>query len=76
MFIASRDKPLLTTITGSLPRPNWFQSSLNGRVFSTAMSDLIFREQYTLLALSLFGSRAGIPMLLGGDSRISSKNPD
>jgi 5-methyltetrahydropteroyltriglutamate--homocysteine methyltransferase len=71
MFIASRDKPLLTTITGSLPRPNWFQSSLNGRVFSTAMSDLIFREQYTdtLCTYVTDQARAGIDLLTDGDAR-------
>jgi methionine synthase II (cobalamin-independent) len=71
MFIASRDKPLLTTITGSLPRPNCFQSSLNGRVFSTAMSDLIFREQYTdtLCTYVTDQARAGIDLLIDGDAR-------
>jgi 5-methyltetrahydropteroyltriglutamate--homocysteine methyltransferase len=71
MFTASRDKPLLTTITGSLPRPSWFQSSLNGRVFSTAMSDLIFREQYTdaLCTYVTDQARAGIDLLTDGDAR-------
>jgi methionine synthase II (cobalamin-independent) len=71
MFTASRNKPLLTTITGSLPRPSWFQSSLSGRTFSVAMSDLIFREQYTdaLCTYVTDQARAGIDVLTDGDAR-------
>ena len=37
MFKATKDIPLATTITGSLPRPAWFVSNLAGRAFSLAM---------------------------------------
>ena len=47
MLTVSKDKPLLTTITGSLPRPHWFGVNLAGRPFSAAMTEIAFREQYT-----------------------------
>src|SRR5262249_51563406 len=47
MLTVSKDRPLLTTITGSLPRPHWFVGNLQGRPFSLAMTDIAFREQYT-----------------------------
>ena len=31
MLTVSKDRPLLTTITGSLPRPHWFVENLRGR---------------------------------------------
>ena len=37
MFVATKDKPLATTITGSLPRPSWYRENLHGRAFSRAM---------------------------------------
>jgi hypothetical protein len=38
MLTVSRDRPLLTTITGSLPRPHWFVANLPEEV-----ADLIRR---------------------------------
>ena len=37
---------LPTTITGSNPRPRWFDRSLAGRSFKSALGDSLFREQY------------------------------
>src|SRR5260221_131590 len=37
---------LPTTITGSYPRPHWFDRSLAGRSFKSALGDSLFREQY------------------------------
>jgi methionine synthase II (cobalamin-independent) len=71
MLIASKDRPLLTTITGSLPRPHWFVENLRGRPFSLAMTDITFREQYTD-AVSAYLSdqaRAGLDLLTDGDAR-------
>jgi len=71
MLTVSKDRPLLTTITGSLPRPHWFLANLQGRPFSLAMTDIAFREQYTD-AVSAYLSdqvRAGIDLLTDGDAR-------
>jgi 5-methyltetrahydropteroyltriglutamate--homocysteine methyltransferase len=71
MLKASANKTLPTTITGSLPRPSWFTQNLQGRPFSVALADLLFREQY-LDAVATFvsdQSRAGIDILTDGDAR-------
>jgi methionine synthase II (cobalamin-independent) len=71
MLIASKNKPLATTITGSLPRPGWFTQNLHGRRLSTALADLQFREQY-VDALAVYVSdqaRAGLDILTDGDAR-------
>ena len=71
MLSVSRDRPLLTTITGSLPRPGWFTGNLGGRPFSLAMTDLAFREQYTdaVGAYLADQTRAGLDLLTDGDAR-------
>jgi methionine synthase II (cobalamin-independent) len=71
MLIASKDRPLLTTITGSLPRPHWFVENLRGRPFSLAMTDITFREQYTdaVSAYLTDQARAGLDLLTDGDAR-------
>jgi 5-methyltetrahydropteroyltriglutamate--homocysteine methyltransferase len=71
LFKATAGKSIATTITGSLPRPSWYLSNLNGRVFSNAMADLIFRDNY-VDALATYVSdqmRAGIDILTDGDAR-------
>ena len=48
MFIATKSIALATTITGSLPRPQWFTENLEGRPFLTAFNgDAVYREQYS-----------------------------
>ena len=71
MLTVSKDKPLLTTTTGGLPRPSWFSANLAGRAFSVAMADRVYREQYldTLAVHFVDQSRAGIDLLVDGDSR-------
>ncbi|MBT4428570.1 MAG: cobalamin-independent methionine synthase II family protein [Rhodospirillaceae bacterium] len=71
MFLATKDKPLATTITGSLPRPEWFTSGLDGRAFSLAMGDRVFREQYNdAVAISINDQwRAGLDVVSDGDMR-------
>ena len=46
MLTVTRDMMLPTTITGSYPRPLWFDRSLDGRSFKSALGDSLFREQY------------------------------
>jgi 5-methyltetrahydropteroyltriglutamate--homocysteine methyltransferase len=71
MLTVSQDRALLTTITGSLPRPHWFVANLNGRPFSLAMTDVAFREQYTDAVASFLSdqARAGLDLLTDGDAR-------
>ena len=71
MLTVSKDRPLLTTITGSLPRPHWFTANLQGRPFSVAMTDISFREQYTDAVTSYLSdqARAGLDLLTDGDAR-------
>ncbi len=46
MYRATADIMLPTTLTGSLPRPDWFPENLGTRTFMQAMVDSRFREQY------------------------------
>ena len=71
MLTLSKDRPLLTTITGSLPRPHWFVANLQGRPFSLAMTDIAFREQYTDAVAAYLSDqvRAGLDLLTDGDAR-------
>jgi 5-methyltetrahydropteroyltriglutamate--homocysteine methyltransferase len=71
MLTVSKDRPLLTTITGSLPRPHWFVANLQGRPFSLAMTDIAFREQYTDAVAAYLSDqvRAGLDLLSDGDAR-------
>jgi 5-methyltetrahydropteroyltriglutamate--homocysteine methyltransferase len=69
MFTATRDVVLPTTVTGSWPRPRWFSGRLKGRPVSTAMKDVVYREQLTdaLAALLTDQERAGLDILTHGD---------
>jgi 5-methyltetrahydropteroyltriglutamate--homocysteine methyltransferase len=71
MLTVSKNAPLLTTITGSLPRPHWFTHNLQGRPFSVAMTDIAFREQYTDAVTTYLNdqARAGLDLLTDGDAR-------
>ncbi|HJZ31859.1 MAG TPA: cobalamin-independent methionine synthase II family protein [Hyphomicrobiaceae bacterium] len=71
MLTVSKHRPLLTTITGSLPRPHWFVHNLAGRPFSLAMTDLAFREQYSDAVAAYLSdqTRAGLDLLTDGDAR-------
>jgi hypothetical protein len=47
MFVATADRPLAATITGSLPRPHWFVENIGTGPFLSAYNGSItFREQY------------------------------
>ncbi len=71
MLTVSRNKPLLTTTTGALPRPSWYTANLDGRPFSVGMADRVYREQYldTIKCHVTDQARAGIDLLVDGDSR-------
>ena len=75
MYRATQDKPLATTITGSLPRPSWFVSNLSGRSFlATFARDPVYREQYgdAVAALIADQTRAGLDILSDGELRRGS----
>ncbi len=74
MFVATKDKPLATTVTGSLPRPTWYTVDLDGRPFSVAMADRAYREQYldTVKTYITDQNRAGLDILVDGDARFDN----
>jgi 5-methyltetrahydropteroyltriglutamate--homocysteine methyltransferase len=72
MYVATKAKPLATTITGSLPRPHWFSENLNGRPFLAAFNgDSVYREQYgdAVAALISDQTRAGLDIVTDGEMR-------
>jgi 5-methyltetrahydropteroyltriglutamate--homocysteine methyltransferase len=72
MFIATKDKSLLTTTTGALPRPSWYTENLRGAPLSHGFSRRGYREQhFDCLACHVAAQhRAGIDILVDGDSRL------
>jgi methionine synthase II (cobalamin-independent) len=71
MLDATRDRILPTTITGSYPRPQWFNEELRGRSFKDALGDSRFREQYLDAVSCLVREQemAGLDIVTDGDSR-------
>jgi 5-methyltetrahydropteroyltriglutamate--homocysteine methyltransferase len=66
---ASAQRPLATTITGSIPRPDWFDLNLGARSFREGMGDSRYREQYQDAVSSHIRDqeRAGIDIVTDGD---------
>jgi len=60
-----------TAITGSYPRPLWFDRSLDGRSFKAALGDSLFREQYLDAVAAIINAQeaAGLDIVTDGDSR-------
>src|SRR5262249_32434429 len=71
VLTVTRDMVLPTTITGSYPRPIWFDRSLAGRAFKSALGDSLFREQYLDAVASIIAEQeaAGLDIVTDGDSR-------
>jgi 5-methyltetrahydropteroyltriglutamate--homocysteine methyltransferase len=71
MLSVTRDLVLPTAITGSYPRPLWFDASLGGRSFKTALGDSMFREQYMDAVACIINAQeaAGLDIVTDGDSR-------
>ena len=75
MYTVTLDRPLATTITGSLPRPGWFVENLRGRAFLEAIgTDYRFREQYLDAVAVLVNDqvRAGLDIVTDGDMRFDT----
>jgi 5-methyltetrahydropteroyltriglutamate--homocysteine methyltransferase len=71
MLTVTRDMKLATAITGSYPRPLWYDVSLNGRSFKSALGDSLFREQYIDAVAAVINAQeaAGLDIVTDGDSR-------
>jgi 5-methyltetrahydropteroyltriglutamate--homocysteine methyltransferase len=71
MLTTTRDLKLATAITGSYPRPLWYDANLDGRSFKSAMGDSMFREQYTDAVAAVINAQeaAGLDIVTDGDSR-------
>ena len=71
MLEVTRDLMLPTAITGSYPRPLWYDASLRGRSFKTALGDSMFREQYFDAVAAVINAQeaAGLDIVTDGDSR-------
>src|SRR6202171_4073175 len=71
MLTTTRDMVLPTAITGSYPRPLWFDASLAGRSFKTMLGDSLFREQYFDAVAAVINAQeaAGLDIVTDGDSR-------
>ena len=71
MLRVTRDMMLPTAITGSYPRPLWFDASLGGRSFKAALGDSMFREQYMDAVACVINAQeaAGLDIVTDGDSR-------
>jgi 5-methyltetrahydropteroyltriglutamate--homocysteine methyltransferase len=71
MLKTTRDMVMPTAITGSYPRPLWYDQNLNGRSFKAAMGDSMFREQYLDAVAAVINAQeaAGLDIVTDGDSR-------
>jgi 5-methyltetrahydropteroyltriglutamate--homocysteine methyltransferase len=67
----TKDLKLPTTITGSLPRPEWYTENLGSRPFRDALADARYREQYTDAVGTYIRDqeRAGLDIVTDGDAR-------
>ena len=72
MFTVTKDKALLTTTTGALPRPSWYTANLRGMPLSQGFSQQAYREQhFDCLACHVAAQhRAGIDIFVDGDTRL------
>ena len=65
----TKDLMLPATVTGSWPRPRWFDVSMWGRPLDTCMMDVRFREKFqdALAVVISDQERAGLDILTHGD---------
>lgn len=68
-FTVTRNLVLPSTVTGSWPRPRWFDVSMWGKPFDTCMMDVRFREKFqdALATVVSDEERAGLDILTHGD---------
>jgi len=77
VLTVTRDMVLPTTITGSYPRPFWFDRSLAGRSFKSALGDSLFREQYLDAVASIIAEQEAVVLniVTDGDRRFDRAAP-
>jgi 5-methyltetrahydropteroyltriglutamate--homocysteine methyltransferase len=65
----TKDLILPSTVTGSWPRPRWFDTSMWGKPLDTCMLDVRFREKFqdALAVVLADEERAGLDILTHGD---------
>ena len=68
-FTVTRNLMLPATVTGSWPRPRWFDTSMWGRPLDTCMLDVRFREKFqdAMAVVISDEERAGLDILTHGD---------
>ena len=69
MLTVTKDLVLPSTVTGSWPRPHWFDMSMWGKPLDTCMMDIKYREQYRDALAAIIGDeeRAGLDIVTHGD---------
>lgn len=69
MFTATKDLILPSTVTGSWPRPRWFDVCMWGRHLDSCMMDVRFREKFqdAMAVVISDQERAGLDILTHGD---------
>jgi 5-methyltetrahydropteroyltriglutamate--homocysteine methyltransferase len=72
MFTVTKDLPLATAVTGSWPRPRWFDVCMWGRPLDTCMMDVRYREKFqdAMAAIVSDQERAGLDILGHGDLHV------
>ena len=78
MLTVTADKVLPCTVTGSWPRPRWFDVSMWGKPLDTCMMDVRFREKFgDALALVVSEEeRAGLDILTHGENGMLAGSED
>lgn len=71
MFTVTKDLLLPTTVTGSWPKPGWYDQGLGRRTFKEAMGESAFREQYLDCVSVVLTEQetAGLDIVTDGDAR-------
>jgi 5-methyltetrahydropteroyltriglutamate--homocysteine methyltransferase len=74
MFTATDGVMLPTTVTGSWPRPVWFDTGLWGKPLSTGLANVKYREQFTDAVSSVVNDqeRAGLDIVTNGDFHLDA----
>jgi len=72
MFAVTADMMLPSTVTGSWPRPRWFDLSMLGKPLDTCMMDVRFREKFqdALAVVVSDQERAGLDLITNGDYHV------